>query len=233
MGRGRTRGAPRGASPNPHPPDHPLRPPLAAGCGAAAAAPCPGCLLLAPPRRSAAAGTGRARVTPGGRRAPRALLPALGPAGATTYRRVEPAERAEPGFEATPGERLRGCGDPPLFPSSPTSLRFPSPCRRKEGEKKCERLLTYLVACFVRFLQPHAPLVVQLDAEVGAAVGVLLHPPEKLLQLPPQRRVLLAPLGVAAPRRPLCGDTEGTGVRATTMEGGEKGDTPMNRGDLR
>uniref|UniRef100_A0A8C0FPP1 Uncharacterized protein n=1 Tax=Bubo bubo TaxID=30461 RepID=A0A8C0FPP1_BUBBB len=55
------------------------------------------------------------------------------------------------------------------------------------------RLLTYLVACFVRFLQPHAPLVVELDAEVGAAVGVFLHPPEKLLQLPPQRRVLLPP----------------------------------------
>lgn len=169
----------------------PQQNPPAAGCRAA---PSSG-HCCAPPQCAVVAGTGRA--APGGLWAPGAVLPALSPAGATTYRRVEPAERAGPCFEATLGEGDAGGIHSPAV-----------------GRKKCERLLTYLVACFVGFLQPHAPLIVQLDAEVGAAVGVLLHPPEELLQLPPQRRVLLASLGVAAPSRALCGDREGRGLRA-------------------
>lgn len=54
-------------------------------------------------------------------------------------------------------------------------------------------MLTYLVASFWRFLHVHPPLVVQLHGHTAAAVGVLLHPAEELLQLPPQGGV-----GVAA-----------------------------------
>lgn len=131
-----------------------------------------------------------------------------------------PAGARSPGvYNLSPG---RTCGEeqspasPPAARSGlgvaqhpwghPASPSPPSRGKEVQKKKKKKRLLTYLVACFVRFLQPHAPLVVELDAEVGAAVGVFLHPPEKLLQLPPQRRVLLPPFGVAAPCRSLWGD---------------------------
>lgn len=47
-------------------------------------------------------------------------------------------------------------------------------------------MLTYLVASFWRFLHIHPPLVVQLHGHTAATIGVLLHPAEKLLKLPPQ-----------------------------------------------
>lgn len=47
-------------------------------------------------------------------------------------------------------------------------------------------MLTYLVASFVGFLHQHSPLVVQLHGHAAAAVGVLPHPAEELLQLPAQ-----------------------------------------------
>lgn len=66
----------------------------------------------------------------------------------------------------------------------------------------------YLISGFVRFLQPDPPLVIQLDAHATAAVGPLADPTKELLQVPPQRGVLLPLLGVARPRQqPLCKTT--------------------------
>lgn len=62
-------------------------------------------------------------------------------------------------------------------------------------------MLTYLVASFVGFLHQHPPLVVQLHGHAAAAVRVLPHPAEELLQLPPQGGVgVRAGLGVAGAR---------------------------------
>lgn len=61
-----------------------------------------------------------------------------------------------------------------------------------------EVMLTYLVACFVRLLHEHPPLVVVLHGHAAAAVGVFARPAEELLQLAAQRRVgVAARLGVA------------------------------------
>lgn len=57
--------------------------------------------------------------------------------------------------------------------------------------------LTYLLARFLRFLQPHPPLIVQFHRHAAAAVGVLADPAEELLEFPPQRGVLLAALRIA------------------------------------
>lgn len=67
-------------------------------------------------------------------------------------------------------------------------------------------MLTYLVASFMGLLHKHPPLVVQLHGHAAAAVGVLPHPAEELLQLPAQRGVgVSARLGVAGARHePLC-----------------------------
>lgn len=64
-----------------------------------------------------------------------------------------------------------------------------------------ENLLTYLVACFVGFLQPDPPLIIKFDAHTAATVGVFAHPAEELLQVPPQRGVLLPCLRVTWPRQ--------------------------------
>lgn len=68
-------------------------------------------------------------------------------------------------------------------------------------------MLTYLVASFVGLLHQHPPLVVELHGHAAAAVGVLPHPAEELLQLPPQGGVRVpAGLGVAGARhQSLCG----------------------------
>lgn len=68
------------------------------------------------------------------------------------------------------------------------------PCSRDVGE--LEKLLTYLVAHPVGFLQPRPPLIVQFDGHGAAARCVLAGPPEELLELPPQGGVLLAGLQV-------------------------------------
>lgn len=60
-----------------------------------------------------------------------------------------------------------------------------------------EKLLTYLEALSVGFLQPRPPLVVQFDGHGAAARCVLAGPPEELLELLPQGGVLLAGLQVA------------------------------------
>lgn len=49
--------------------------------------------------------------------------------------------------------------------------------------KKMWVQLTNLVVRFLGFLQPDAPLVVEFDADVRAAVRVFPHPAEKLLEL--------------------------------------------------
>lgn len=62
-------------------------------------------------------------------------------------------------------------------------------------------MLTYLVASFVGLLHQHPPLVVQLHGHAAAAVGVLPHPAEELLQLPPQGGVRIPTgLGVTGAR---------------------------------
>lgn len=62
-------------------------------------------------------------------------------------------------------------------------------------------MLTYLVASFVGLLHQHPPLVVQLHGHAAAAVRVLAHPAEELLQLPPQGGVGVGTgLGVAGAR---------------------------------
>lgn len=68
-------------------------------------------------------------------------------------------------------------------------------------------MLTYLVASFVGFLHQYPPLVVQLHGHAAAAVRVLAHPAEELLQLPAQGGVGVgAGLGVAGARhQSLCG----------------------------
>lgn len=75
-----------------------------------------------PPPSSPAAGPGRARAVPGGRRAPRPFLPALGPPRATAYRREEPAERSRaprrPGVGVTP-QHPWGGGVTPRPPPRP------------------------------------------------------------------------------------------------------------------
>lgn len=78
-----------------------------------------------------------------------------------------------------------------------SNFRPTFPASEQYGGNKGEGLLTYLVASFVGFLQPHPPLVVELDAEARAAVSVFPHPAEELLELPTQGGVLLASLGVA------------------------------------
>lgn len=77
-----------------------------------------------PPPSAPAAGPGRARAVPGGRRAPRAILPALGPPRATAYRREEPAERSR-------APRRPGVGVTPQHPWGGGSPRVPTrPGRR-------------------------------------------------------------------------------------------------------
>lgn len=63
------------------------------------------------------------------------------------------------------------------------------------GDKKREILLTYLVARFMRFLEPHPPLIVQFDGHAAAAIRVFADPAEELLEFSPQSGVLLAGLG--------------------------------------
>ncbi|KPP66977.1 hypothetical protein Z043_114475 [Scleropages formosus] len=79
-----------------------------------------------------------------------------------------------------------------------------------ECEIEEEVFLTYLVARFVGLLQPDTPLVVQLDAHATAAVGVLAYPAKELLELPPERGVLLTRLGLTGPtQQPLCQGDQG------------------------
>lgn len=71
--------------------------------------------------------------------------------------------------------------------------------------------LTYLLARFLRFLQPHPPLIVQFHRHAAAAVGVLADPAEELLEFPPQRGVLLAALRVARAALQLLWEETGRG----------------------
>lgn len=64
-----------------------------------------------------------------------------------------------------------------------------------EREETC-RLPTYLVAGSVCFLQPHPPLIVQLDWHGAAAGRVLADPSQELLEFTPQGGVLLAGLWI-------------------------------------
>ena len=84
-------------------------------------------------------------------------------------------------------------------------------------------MLTYLVASFVGFLHQHPPLVVQLHGHAAAAVRVLAHPAEELLQLPAHGGVGVgAGLGVAGARhQSLWGG--GGGGRAEGGGGGSGG----------
>ncbi len=88
---------------------------------------------------------------------------------------------------------------------------------KRDSER--EILLTYLVARFVRFLQPHPPLIVQFDWHAAAAVRVLADPAEELLEFPPQGGVLLT--GFRITRAALQPLWEGRGVRG----GGGGGET--------
>lgn len=54
-----------------------------------------------------------------------------------------------------------------------------------------EILLTYLAARSACFLQPHPPLVVQLDGHAAAAGRLLTDPTQELLEFPPQGGVQL------------------------------------------
>lgn len=62
------------------------------------------------------------------------------------------------------------------------------------------KMLTYLLAHPVGFLQPRPPLVVQFDGHGAAARDILADPPEELLELPPQGGVVPAGLLVTRAR---------------------------------
>lgn len=60
-----------------------------------------------------------------------------------------------------------------------------------------KRQITYLLPCFLWFLQPHPPLVIQFDWHAAAAGCMLADPADELLEFPPQGGALLSGLGIA------------------------------------
>lgn len=90
-------------------------------------------------------------------------------------------------------------------PHCPGCLPCLVPCfALPPSKEENAEVLTYLVPCFVRFLQRDPPLIIHFDAQVGTAIvaPVLSHPPKELLELPPQRVVVFPGLGLTDPGRP-------------------------------